>query len=61
MSRILPSLAVLLLAGPCLVADEAEDKAVAAVTKLGGRVERDEKDPVRPVIWAPVQAEGRSA
>jgi hypothetical protein len=31
-------------------ADEAEDKAVAFVEKLGGRATRDEKAPGKPVI-----------
>ena len=33
-----------------LYADDAEDKAVAFVEKLGGRVTRDEKLPGKPVI-----------
>jgi hypothetical protein len=31
-------------------ADEAEDKAVAFVEKLGGKVARDEKLPGKPVV-----------
>ena len=31
-------------------ADEAEDKAVAFVKKLGGSVDRDEKAPGKPVV-----------
>ena len=31
-------------------ADEAEDKAVAVVEELGGRVTRDEKAPGKPVV-----------
>jgi internalin A len=50
MSKILPLLAGLLLAVPSLYADEAEDKAVAAVKKLGGKVKRDDKDPAHPVV-----------
>ena len=33
-----------------LYADDAEDKAVAFVEKLGGKVTRDEKLPGKPVI-----------
>ena len=33
-------------------ADDAEDKAVAFVEKLGGAVARDEKAPGKPVIGA---------
>ena len=33
-----------------LRADDAEDKAVAFVEKLGGKVTRDEKAPGKPVI-----------
>jgi internalin A len=50
MTKMLPLLAVLLVAGPSLNADEAEDKAVAFVKKLGGVVHRDDKDPAHPVI-----------
>jgi hypothetical protein len=53
MSKLLPLLVVLLLAlltAPSLYADEAEDKAVAAVEQLGGRVWRDDKDPAHPVV-----------
>ena len=42
--------AVLLLAAAPLFADDAEDKAVGVVEKLGGLAVRDEKDPARPVI-----------
>ncbi|HEV3384358.1 MAG TPA: hypothetical protein VG097_06055 [Gemmata sp.] len=31
-------------------ADEAEDRAIAAIEQLGGRVERDEKKPGKPVV-----------
>ena len=44
----------LALSGLCLCstlrADDAEDKAVAFVKKLGGQVLRDEKAPGKPVI-----------
>lgn len=44
----------LALSGLCLCsplrADEAEDKAVAFVKKLGGEVERDAKAPGKPVV-----------
>jgi hypothetical protein len=36
MSKVLPLLTALLLAVPSLYVDEAEDKAVEAVMKLGG-------------------------
>ena len=36
MTKVLPLLAILLLATPSVYADEAEDKAVKAVEKLGG-------------------------
>jgi hypothetical protein len=49
MSKCLPLLAVLLVV-PSLYADEAEDKAVAAVMKLRGSVERDVRDPAHPVV-----------
>lgn len=43
----------LTLSGLCLCsslrADDAEDKAVAFVAKLGGKVTRDEKAPGKPV------------
>jgi len=41
---------VLLLAAAPLLADEAEDQAVKAVEKLGGKVKRDDKDPAKPVV-----------
>ncbi len=50
MSKVLPLLACLLLAAPLLYADEPEDKAVAALLKVGGRVDRDDKDPAHPVV-----------
>ena len=51
MSKSLPLLAgLLLLAAPPLFADDAEDKAVQAVMKLGGKVVRDDKDPAHPVV-----------
>jgi hypothetical protein len=43
-------LVLALLGVPTLRADEAEDKAVAFVQKLGGKVERDEKAPGKPVV-----------
>jgi hypothetical protein len=49
----------LALSGLCLSsavrADDAEDKAVAFVKKLGGTVTRDEKAPGEPVITAKVR------
>jgi hypothetical protein len=50
MSKVLPLLAGVLLAAPSLYADEAEEMAVASVTKLGGRVQRDDKNPSHPVV-----------
>ncbi len=44
------SLTVLLSAAFPALADDAEDRAVEAVTKLGGRVVRDGKDPAKPVV-----------
>lgn len=45
---------VLALSGLCLGssarADDAEDKAVALVEKLGGTVSRDQKAPGKPVV-----------
>jgi internalin A len=45
----------LVFSGLCLCssarADDAEDKAVAFVEKLGGRVARDEKTPGKPVTF----------
>ena len=41
---------MLLLAAVPLYADDAEDQAVKAVEKLGGKVVRDDKDPARPVV-----------
>src|SRR5208282_1519926 len=43
-------LAGLVLTGSGLRADEAEDRAVRAVEKLGGKVTRDEKVEAKPVI-----------
>ena len=52
MSRIVAF--ALALSGLCLCAssraDDAEDKAVAFVEKLGGEVTRDKKAPGKPVI-----------
>jgi internalin A len=45
-------LALLLLLVPVVRADEAEDKAVAFVEKLGGKVERDDKKAGKPVVGA---------
>ena len=43
--RLLPLAGcVLLLAAAPLLADDAEDQAVKAVEKLGGKVVRDDKD-----------------
>jgi hypothetical protein len=52
MKNRIPALAgcLLLLAASPLLADDAEDKAVEAVKKLGGKVIRDDKDPSKPVI-----------
>ena len=51
MTTFLPQLAgLLLLVAPSLHADEAEDKAVAAVGALGGTVWRDDMDPAHPVV-----------
>ena len=52
MKNRIPTLAgcLLLLAAAPLLADEAEDKAVATVAKLGGKVTRDEKADGKPVI-----------
>lgn len=41
---------VLLLGATATLADEAEDRAVAAVKKLGGEVFRDMKAPGKPVV-----------
>ena len=38
------------LASASVLADDAEDKAVEAITKLGGKVTRDDKLPGKPVI-----------
>jgi hypothetical protein len=35
---------------PAVRADEAEDKAVALVKKLGGKVTRDDQQPGHPVV-----------
>jgi hypothetical protein len=43
-------LAVLLLASAPVRADDAEDKAVKFVEKLGGQVFRDNKQPGKPVV-----------
>src|SRR5438105_3614571 len=40
----------LTLVAPAARADDAEDKAVAFVEKLGGKVTRDEKLPGKPVV-----------
>ena len=40
---------VALLAAPALRADEAEDRAVKAIEKLGGKVTRDDKREGKPV------------
>src|SRR5579872_2924211 len=50
MSARLVALVALLLGASSTFADEAEDRAVAAVKKLGGTVIRDDKAPGRPVI-----------
>src|SRR5262245_54211681 len=52
LSPRLALIAVLVLAvcGMTLRADEAEDRAVKAVEKLGGKVTRDDKQPGKPVI-----------
>ena len=44
------SVALLLVVGLPLRADEAEDRAVKAVQKLGGRIVRDEKADGKPII-----------
>lgn len=44
------ALAVVLLGPTQVFADEAEDRAIAAVKKLEGEVTRDDKAPGRPVI-----------
>jgi internalin A len=50
-TRLALSAACLLLAAAApLFADDAEDKAVQAVEKLGGKVVRDDKDPTKPVV-----------
>src|SRR5829696_8166995 len=41
--------AVMVLGGPAARADDAEDKVVAFVTKLGGTVDRDETAPGKPI------------
>ena len=40
----------LVLSGALARADDAEVKAIALVKKLGGRIERDEKAPGKPII-----------
>lgn len=40
---------LLILALPAL-ADDAEDQALQTITQLGGRYQRDDRDPARPVI-----------
>src|SRR6516164_9565265 len=52
MTHRIPFLAgcLLLLTAAPLLADEAEDKAVEAVKKLGGTVVREDNDPAKPVI-----------
>jgi Leucine-rich repeat (LRR) protein len=44
------TLTALVLAAPAAFADESEDRAVEAVTKLGGEIIRNDKDPDRPVV-----------
>jgi internalin A len=44
------ALVALLLAAAPLYADDAEDAAVKAVEKLGGKATRDEGDPAHPVV-----------
>src|SRR5438093_293949 len=43
-------LAVALMAVELVSADDAEDKALAAIKKLSGRIVRDDKKPGRPVV-----------
>ncbi len=50
MTKAFLLLASMLLAAPSLYADDAEDKAVATVRQLGGKVLRDDKDPAHPVM-----------
>src|SRR5438045_4074984 len=54
MSRVVLCGFVVWLAAPAVARaddfDDLEDKAVARVEKLGGRVTRDEKRPGRPVV-----------
>ncbi len=47
---LLGVLLLALLTAPSLYADEAEDKAVATVLELHGKVLRDDKDPAHPVV-----------
>jgi internalin A len=50
MSKVLPLVIGLLLAVPSLYADDAEEKALKLVKRLGGTVTRDDKDPAHPVV-----------
>ncbi len=50
MSRLMLCAVALVLLASTARADEAEDKAVKLVEKLGGRVTRDEKAPGKPVV-----------
>ena len=43
------TMVVLLIAG-LVAAEETEDKAIAAIAKLEGRIKRDENKPGRPVV-----------
>ena len=43
-------LLVLLLVVGAVAADEAEDRAIATIKKLGGKFERDEKKADKPVV-----------
>jgi len=52
-ARILCSVALLLVANSVLSADEKNDEremAIAAIKKMGGRVETDSKAPGKPVV-----------
>ena len=48
-TRLVALTALLVAVFPAL-ADEAEDRAVEAIKKLGGEVVRDDKNPSKPVI-----------
>src|ERR1019366_3707157 len=50
MQDMMPALLPLLLASSFLWSDEAEDKALAAIEKLGGKVARDAKTTGNPVV-----------